>query len=212
MTVLEHRRRLAAPERRQQILDAATRLFVARGFEAVSMADIAGALGVSRPAVYSYFASTGAVLDVLLTERLGQLWTHLERLIPASGVDTESPPVGLYATLFAFLLGERESLLLLHSGGGPAFQARRRAFLAELGERLEARYPNIRRRPYQMTVVTHLLDSLAFLAVQQELEDVQKIDIQGLAATLDSFMRGGVARLAQEAGTLPVADALSGRD
>ena len=195
MPVLEHRKRLAASARRQQILETATRLFLAEGFEAVSMADIAGELGVSRPAVYSYFASTGAVLDTLLSERLGQLWTHLERLIPATGVDTESPPMGLYAALFGFLLNERESLLLLHSGGGPAFQARRSAFLAELGERLEARYPNIRRRPHQISVVTHLLDSLAFYAVQQQPEDVQ-----GLAETLDSFMRGGVARLAQETG------------
>ena len=199
MTVLEHRKRLDASARRQQILQAATRLFLAKGFEAVSMADIAGELSVSRPAVYSYFASTGAVLDALLVERLGQLWTHLERLIPATGVDTESPPVGLYAALFSFLLSERESLLLLHSGGGPAFQARRSVFLAELGTRLEARYPNIRRRPYQITVVTHLLDSLAFYAVQRQPEDAHGQETQELAETLDSFMRGGVARLAQEA-------------
>ncbi len=200
MTVLEHRKRLAASARRQQILDAATRLFLAQGFEAVSMADIAAELSVSRGAVYSYFGSTGAVLDTLLGERLGQLWNHLERLIPATGINTESPPVGLYAALFAFLLGERESLLLLHSGGGPAFQSRRSSFLAELGKRLETRYPNIRRRPHQMTLVTHLLDSLAFYAVQQEL-----MDVQGLADTLDSFMRGGVALLAQEAENLPSA-------
>ena len=163
------------------------------------MADIAGALGVSRPAVYSYFPSTEAVLDVLLEDRLGQLWSHLEQLIPAGGVEIRNPPAGLYAELFEFLVSERESLLLLHSGGGPGFQARRSAFLAELGRRLEARYPNIRRRPHQMSVVTHLLDSLAFFAVQQDLDRREgAADLRALARTLDAFMRGGVARLAHE--------------
>ena len=200
MTVLERRKRLAAAARRQQILEAATRLFLAQGFEAVSMADIAADLGVSRAAVYSYFPSTEGVLDTLLTERLGKLWTHLERLLPATGGETGSPPEGLYAALFGFLLGERESLLLLHSGGGPTFQARRSAFLAELGSRLEAHRPNVRRRPHQMSMITHLLDSLAFYAVVQDPADLQgPDDLQALAETLDSFVRGGLTRLAQEA-------------
>jgi len=194
MTVLEHRKRLAAPARRQQILDAATGLFIEQGFEAVSMADIAGVLGVSRPAVYSYFASTTAILDALLSDRLGRLWTDLERLIPARLASDSRPPPGMYAALFTFLIGERESLLLLHSGGGPAFQTRRSAFLAELGQRLEAQYPSVRRRPHQISVLTHLLDSVAHFAVQQELGDVQ-----ALAQTLDSFMRGGVTQLTAEA-------------
>jgi AcrR family transcriptional regulator len=160
------------------------------------MADLAQELGISRPAVYSYFASTEAVLEALLGERLGQLWTHLEGLLPASS-SGQQPPTGVYAALFQFLIGERESLLLLHSGGGPAFQARRTAFLNALGRRLELQYPNIRRRPYQLVILTQLLDSLAYYAVQQQLQDVG-----ALAETLDSFLRGGVAQLSLDSAAL----------
>ena len=198
MTALDSRKRLAAPERREQILDAAAQLFIAQGFEAVSMADIAARLGVSRPAVYSYYPSTEAVLDVLLDQRLKALWSHLERLIPARAASESRLPVGLYADLFSFLLSERQSLLLLHSGGGPAFQARRSLFLAELGRRLEVQYPSVRRAPHQMSVVTHLLDSLAYYALQQEAAHPGSFDVQGLATTLDRFVRGGVARLADD--------------
>ena len=187
------RRRLAAAERRQQILNSSARLFIAHGFEAVSMADLAADLQISRPAIYSYFPSTESVLEALLDERLGQLWNHLERLISGTQAVSRQPPVGVYAALFDFLLTERDSLQLLHSGGGPTFQERRAAFLSELGRRLEVRFPSIRRRAHQMTVVTHLLDSLAFHAVQQGLSDAS-----GLAQTLDTFMRGGVQLLAEE--------------
>jgi len=193
MPVNEHRKRLAASARRQQILDAATALFIARGFEAVSMADLAQAIQVSRPAVYSYFPTTEAVLQTLLDERLQQLWTHLERLLPHNLDPHDRSSRGVYAALFGFLLGERESLLLLHSGGGPSFQARRTAFLTQLGERLEAQYPHIRRRPFQMVLITQLLDSLAHHAVQNDVKDVA-----ALARTLDAFVRGGIEALSSE--------------
>ncbi|GGJ69832.1 TetR/AcrR family transcriptional regulator [Deinococcus aquiradiocola] len=193
MPVNEHRKRLAASARRQQILDAATALFIARGFEAVSMADLAQAIQVSRPAVYSYFPTTEAVLQTLLDERLQQLWTHLERLLPHNLDPHDRSSRGVYAALFGFLLGERESLLLLHSGGGPSFQARRTAFLTQLGERLEAQYPHIRRRPFQMVLITQLLDSLAHHAVQNDVQDVA-----ALARTLDAFVRGGIEALSSE--------------
>ena len=49
-------------------MQAAALLFVERGFEGVSMADIAQALGVSRPTVYTYFPSPESILDALLAE------------------------------------------------------------------------------------------------------------------------------------------------
>jgi AcrR family transcriptional regulator len=187
------RKRLAASARREQILEAATELFIARGFEGVGMADIAQALQISRPAVYSYFTSTESILDALLQGRLQALWSNLAGVLPDAGKQSLRPQVGVYAAVFEFLLGERETLLLLHSGGGPGFQARRSAFLAELGRRLEAHYPNTRRGPQQMLVVTHLLGTLAHHAVQQHLTTTGE-----LAGTLDSFLRGGIAQLTKE--------------
>jgi len=47
---------------RESILDAASSLFVERGFPGTSMYDIADALGVTRTAVYYYFPNKEAGL------------------------------------------------------------------------------------------------------------------------------------------------------
>ncbi|EYB69282.1 TetR family transcriptional regulator [Deinococcus phoenicis] len=190
MTVLDHRKRLPSADRRQQILDVSARLFVERGYEAVTMGEIARALGVSRPTIYSYFTSTEAVLDVLLQERLHDLLGRLEPLLsgarmrPAPGAE----PPSLIAAVFRFLLGECDTLALLHSGGGPTFQARRSAFLNDLGARLQLNPAlQIRRNPALLLIVTTLLDSLAFRAATDP-----GVDTEQLVRSLDAFVRGGV--------------------
>lgn len=60
-------RRLPRAERREQILDAATRAFARRGFVATGLDDIAAEAGVTHVILYRHFASKGdlyrAVLD-----------------------------------------------------------------------------------------------------------------------------------------------------
>lgn len=53
-------------QRRQRLLDAASRLFAERGFRAVSIEDLAAEAGVSGPAVYRHFDSKEALLADLL--------------------------------------------------------------------------------------------------------------------------------------------------
>jgi len=48
------------------ILDSARDLFIRRGFDAVSLRDIATASGLSHPALRRYFDSTAAILDALV--------------------------------------------------------------------------------------------------------------------------------------------------
>ncbi|MHC1651770.1 TetR/AcrR family transcriptional regulator [Stenotrophomonas maltophilia] len=57
MTPPPGRREQRRAETRQAISDVATGLIIARGFEAVSMSEIAEAAGVSRKTVFNYFAS-----------------------------------------------------------------------------------------------------------------------------------------------------------
>ncbi|GAA2099130.1 MULTISPECIES: TetR/AcrR family transcriptional regulator [Brevibacterium] len=59
-------REAAKAERREQLLDAAKRLFARYGFRAVRLGDIGKGAGVSGPAVYRHFASKEAVLEELL--------------------------------------------------------------------------------------------------------------------------------------------------
>ena len=74
--------RLAPGQRSEQILDAANALFAERGYDEVSVEDIASSAGVTRGLVHHYFGGRKEVYIALL-ERLG---TMREEQLP--------PPVG----------------------------------------------------------------------------------------------------------------------
>ena len=74
--------RLEPGQRREQILDAANELFAERGYDEVSIEDIASAAGVTRGLVHHYFGGRKEVYVALL-ERLG-----------AQREDELRPPVG----------------------------------------------------------------------------------------------------------------------
>src|SRR5688572_2530630 len=69
MSTRPQRSRLDPAQRRQQMLDAANDLFVERGYEEVSVEDIARAAGVTRGLVHHYFGGRTEVYVALL-ERL----------------------------------------------------------------------------------------------------------------------------------------------
>lgn len=56
------RTRLPRAEREQQALDAARALFAERGFAAVTMDDVAAAVGVTKPLLYTYFGNKDRLL------------------------------------------------------------------------------------------------------------------------------------------------------
>ena len=62
--------RLDPGQRREQILDAANALFSERGYDEVSIEDIASSAGVTRGLVHHYFGGRKEVYIALL-ERLG---------------------------------------------------------------------------------------------------------------------------------------------
>jgi AcrR family transcriptional regulator len=74
--------RLAPGQRREQILEAANALFCERGYDEVTIEDIASSAGVTRGLVHHYFGGRKEVYIALL-ERLG---AQREEQIP--------PPVG----------------------------------------------------------------------------------------------------------------------
>lgn len=80
-------RRLPAPQRRQQLLDAALALFGQRGFHGTSMDDIAEAAGVTKPILYQHFASKR---DLIL-ELLRDLGTRLDNEISNATASANSP-------------------------------------------------------------------------------------------------------------------------
>jgi TetR/AcrR family fatty acid metabolism transcriptional regulator len=61
--------RVAAADRRRQILDAAVRVFARQGFHTCRVSDIADEAGVAYGLVYHYFQSKEQVLDTLFVDR-----------------------------------------------------------------------------------------------------------------------------------------------
>lgn len=71
---------------RATLSEAACELFLERGYEATSIADIAQRAGVSRSSFFNYFASKSAVLWSGLDERIERIVRALAETAPAAGV------------------------------------------------------------------------------------------------------------------------------
>lgn len=81
-------RRQAAEERREQILDAALRVFSEKGYNGASIRDIAREVGVTEGLLYHYFESKEQILHACWKERSWR--AHLERILgSAEGVPLE---------------------------------------------------------------------------------------------------------------------------
>ena len=83
----KHRKRvLKSPEdRRQEILDAAQRVFSERGVSKVTVADIADAAGVAKGTVYLYFGSKEHLLLALRDRFTDELLAHVSDLLSRAG-------------------------------------------------------------------------------------------------------------------------------
>ena len=57
---------------KKEILEAALELFSVQGFEATSISQIAGAVGIRKASLYSHFENKQAILDALVQELLEQ--------------------------------------------------------------------------------------------------------------------------------------------
>ena len=61
---------------KQEILDASLELFSVQGFEATSISQIAGAVGIRKASLYSHFGSKQAILDAIVKDVLEQYGEH----------------------------------------------------------------------------------------------------------------------------------------
>ena len=72
---IRERRREAT---RGEILDAAWDLARARGLAGISLKDVAAAVGMQAPSLYSYFASKNAIYDAMFAAGYAQLLARVE--------------------------------------------------------------------------------------------------------------------------------------
>ena len=75
---------------KQDILEAALDLFSVQGFEATSISQIAGAVGIRKASLYSHFESKQAILDALVEDVLQQY--AVRSLFTRTNWDAEERP------------------------------------------------------------------------------------------------------------------------
>jgi AcrR family transcriptional regulator len=68
-------------EQRERILDAARELFASRGFDAVTMSEVAEQAGVVRATVFNHFGSKGALVEAITAGVLDVWGAMLERAL-----------------------------------------------------------------------------------------------------------------------------------
>lgn len=81
--------RVIPPDRLQQLIEAATATFIARGYRQTQMADVAKALGVAKGTLYGYVESKAALFDAAIRYADGD-----EPLPEVTELPIETPPPG----------------------------------------------------------------------------------------------------------------------
>lgn len=69
---------MAATDTREQIVEAADRLFYEQGFDHTSFADVAAAVGISRGNFYYHFKTKDEILDAVVAARLDRTRAMLD--------------------------------------------------------------------------------------------------------------------------------------
>lgn len=131
------------PDRRTQILEAALRCFLARGYLATSIADIRRESGASTGSIYHFFPGKGALAQALLGQAVAG-WTAASEPAQADDVPAET---AIKASVEGFVTWGLANTALLRfmdeirtlSDNHPDFAAVREA-LADGRRRAESQY------------------------------------------------------------------------
>jgi AcrR family transcriptional regulator len=99
--------RLPRPARRKQLLGAAQEVFVAQGYHAAAMDDIAERAGVSKPVLYQHFPGKLELYLALLDQHANGLVERVRAAL-ASTTDNQQRVSASVAAYFDFVVGDDE--------------------------------------------------------------------------------------------------------
>jgi AcrR family transcriptional regulator len=153
------RRRLPTDERRALILDAASRLFGARGYDGARLDDIAAAAGVTKPILYRHFDGKQALYLALLERHRDDLGRFAGAIPDRGSIDQRLRAV--LEVWFAYVETHTYAwrMLFRDTGGGPEVQA----FRLQVHARARAVLVEIIRSTGKAPIPRHELEPLAEL-------------------------------------------------
>ena len=104
--------RLPRPARRRQLLGAAREVFVAQGYHAAAMDEIAERAGVSKPVLYQHFPGKLELYLALLDESVDEL-VRIVREALVSTTDNRQRVPATFTAFFDFVGGTGEAFRLV---------------------------------------------------------------------------------------------------
>ncbi len=127
----------ASAERRDRIVDAATRLFAERPYGQVHMSDVAHAAGVAKPTLYRYFATKEGLFLEVLEDMMGDL---VNRVAQARDTAAGRPLTAIAQAIGEILgvMGRCAALVKAVDENGQGLDDRGRAIIRRHARRLRA--------------------------------------------------------------------------
>jgi len=151
-------KRLAAPQRREAILDAAKPVFGARGYHAATTREIAAAAGVSEALLYQHFPGKRQLFEAVINRAAADL----EARIAAAEQSPEPMPAALRA-YFDFVAQESDLYRVFFREALQADLTFQRLY-AEISRRLlaicERRLASISEKPPRPALLAHALGGM----------------------------------------------------
>jgi AcrR family transcriptional regulator len=194
--------RMSREERRTAILDAAREVFVAKGFDATRMEDVARAAGIAKGLLYKHFTSKDALFEALV-DRQGQIYVaELRRLLDTADVATspfDATRRGLELWLRQFS-GDPATFQLTDPGTHGAYDRLRDRMRTVIAEAIHAVEPTIDSRYEWLAAaaVQGAAESVA-LAWRDRHDDITE---QQAHDVLTLFCFGGLSSLQQQAAAM----------
>jgi AcrR family transcriptional regulator len=155
------------PDRRDELLAAAARLFAQRGYHSVGVDDVAAAVGIAGPSIYHHFATKLDLIVAVVTESANRLLDGTARALAGAHDDTEAlhALLGAY-TAFSLTNGDLLDVLITEVPHLPephrtSFRQRQRHYLdqwLEVLTRLHPRLPPAHARVHLQAALTVVND------------------------------------------------------
>ena len=132
--------RLPRPARRRQLLGAAREVFVAQGYHAAAMDEIAERAGVSKPVLYQHFPGKLDLYLALLDESAAELVSAVSTALESTTDNRQRVPA-TFGAFFDYVSGAGEAFRLVFESdlsNEPAVRARLDRTIAECATMVSA--------------------------------------------------------------------------
>jgi len=181
--------------RKQQLLDAAARIFAEHGYAGLTMVAVAEEAGVSRRLVYDHFADVSSLYEAFFADRTARYFDMIDIVFADAGDDVQGAFLGVFGQLMTMPQVDQQVVrLLLVDSGLPELARLRGQFRRMVEDRWLPILPKARidRKRVKAMLWTYV-NALFALAELVSLREISARDATALASGLVAAGPGIVA-------------------